>query len=94
MRVSPMAREANIRARWEIDLSPGTRMVPESAVARWAVSMGERLAWGGQGEKKGPRGFAPWTPTGGQVPRPPFICSEPGIDTEPNVVQKTPAAQR
>ncbi len=37
MRVSPMARAANIRARWEMDLSPGTVMTPWSGAARWAV---------------------------------------------------------
>jgi hypothetical protein len=29
MRVSPLARPPNMKERWEIDLSPGMRTVPE-----------------------------------------------------------------
>jgi hypothetical protein len=38
MRVSPEARPPNMKERWEIDLSPGTRTRPESGGDRLAVA--------------------------------------------------------
>ena len=38
MRVSPEARPPNMKERCEIDLSPGTRAVPESGGERRAVA--------------------------------------------------------
>ena len=45
MRVSPIASAPNISARWEIDLSPGTRIVPDRPVwGRWLASLAATAA--------------------------------------------------
>ena len=43
-RVRPVARAPKMSARWEIDLSPGTRQAPRSGAAEEAVSGRERGA--------------------------------------------------
>jgi hypothetical protein len=40
MRVSPIESAPNISARWEMDLSPGTRMRPDSGPDLMAASIG------------------------------------------------------
>ena len=45
IRVSPIARAPNIRARWLIDLSPGMAIRPDKgAAARW-LAKGRRAGW-------------------------------------------------
>src|SRR3954464_9051336 len=69
MRVSPSARAPRIRARWEMDLSPGTWAMPLRGPARRAVS-GAGLALSIRGFK---RPLQAGLPVANAPPQPPLL---------------------